>query len=133
MHSIQLNNGQELFITGLYQAQVGVMLEGHLHPLFIEQIEKRGIELAKELFNCKHPYLIPYPKSIGSSNPHGYDTQIMCVVHFESEAISENKITHKSSGVLIWFQKHYAFPIDKDILTNIQSISWEGIAIDFEL
>lgn len=131
--TIFLNSGRELILKNLYQAQVGIMLEGKLLQIFVDQIEESGIKFAKDVFKCERPYLINYPKSKQLEALDNYEAKIMCIARFESSAIAQDKTCYISTGAIIWFQDNYAFPIDSDILNTIKSVNWEEIAIDFEL
>ncbi len=131
MKIIKTYEDRNLTLTALHQDQVGRMLEGHLSKIFIDSIEQYAIRKAEDLFDCTTPYLFQYPKSNNSWEEYAPKTQ--CIARFESNVIQQKKLQYDySEGVIIWFQDHFALPIQADILEQIQKLNWNKIGTNYE-
>jgi hypothetical protein len=57
---------------------------------------------------------------------------ITCIGRFDSLQPARDEACYYSSLVVIWFQDEFAFPIDLDVVSQIQAIDWETEAVDLD-
>lgn len=78
--------------------------------------------------------LIPYSDQSGEPYPFGTPARlppILCAAQFESFQPARDMEAHASGLTVVWFQRHFAFPIDEDVVKAIQAIDWAECAGDF--
>ena len=78
--------------------------------------------------------LIPYSDQSGEPYPFGTPARlpfILCVAQFESFQPARDMDAHASGLAVVWFQHHFAFPIDEDMVKAVQAIDWTEHAGDF--
>ena len=78
--------------------------------------------------------LMPYSKESGEPYPFGTPARlppILCVARFTSMQPARNTTADGSGLMVVWFQSHFAFPIEEEAVKAIQAIDWAGCAGDF--
>jgi hypothetical protein len=77
---------------------------------------------------------IAYGDTTGKPYPLGTPARlppILCVARFESTQPARDTTADGSGLAVVWFQRHFAFPIDEDVVKVIKAIDWMERAGDF--
>jgi hypothetical protein len=136
---ITLKSGRNIQITNIRQSLTyGGLVEG----LPTAETNRRMIErvLLEKYTKSDKPLLIP-PVEVpiemdGQNYPFGKPAKlpyVLCVARLESIKAIKNPTFDFSALTVIWFQNEYAFPIEAEILTQIQDIDWDEYAFDFQI
>ncbi len=104
-----------------------------------EQVERLVLEYTGKPYAAK-PYLIrPVETPVEYHRPGRYPfgtpsalPQITCIGRFDSLHAARNKGSDLSGLVVLWFQQHFAFPIDHAAFVGIHAIDWEAHAADMD-
>ena len=120
----------EIYIKSLTQTQVyGGMLEGYPNQRVNEGIVNKAIgDLQKRYDAHVHyiePPMTPRPeKSNFGDEPWLELPAVQCIAQFGSRSVGE----FGSRLALLWFQPHFAMPIDTYVLSKIHALDWARLA-----
>ena len=101
-----------------------------------EEIIESAKVKAKSIFGIPNVYLIDPVMSLNNvyrQKVHDYPafpkkTCIALLEHYESMH-DENR--DNSILTLVWFQNHFAFPIQQNILDTVSELNWREVSIDY--
>jgi len=134
-----LRSGRTVYLRSLKQWE---FYEGLLEGLPTVEMNRKALAriIAENQQPYGEPHLIqPKEESVeyieGKVYPFGTPAAfpgVTCVGRFNSLSPARDKAKDYSGLVVIWFQHDFAFPIDAEVLKNLEVIDWEKHAVDME-
>jgi len=136
---IKLNSGREIAVSEIRQSLTYAGLLEGLPTTEMNHNKIQSLIFDKQNNKFGKPFLISpteTPISLdGRPYPFGSPAQlpsVTCVADCKSRQTNRNPVLDYSMLTIIWFQDDYAFPIEPDILVQIQNMTWDEYATDFE-
>jgi hypothetical protein len=62
----------------------------------------------------------------------GWLPKVTCIATFKDIAPARDLTEHFSVLTVVWFQEHYALPIQERSFRGLVALDWETLAADFE-
>lgn len=134
--SVGLVDGRQIHLDQIFQYHTySGLLEGQPDPELNGKLIARAVEYcSSRLFSPTRPFVVPPPRiSLGSHNGKSEERipYIACLGHFTSYAPARDPHHDGSSLSVVWFQEHYAPPIDAVTLDQLKAVNWRDLAEDW--
>lgn len=116
--------------------------EGRLEGLPTKENNRRRLEWLAEEITARMPQIgclmIPPTETLipwDDATPYPFGTpaslpQIKCIGRFKSFKPARDTQADFSQLVVVWFQDHFALPIDGNVAEQIAHIDWTALATD---
>ncbi len=128
--TITLRSGIEIYMESLDQsATYGGQLEGgpseRLNDALIRSVKRRYSGDGRECHVIQPETRLVPERGIEGGKSWVEMPRYRCIGLFSSKAGSHG---YGSEATLVWFQDHFAFPIDCEVLERIQALNWTRLA-----
>ena len=133
---IKTSRHQPALLTSIYQWLTYESLhQGLPTKSFNQKLIGKSQSVAKSLYPGQSIHMIqselePIASEGSFSKIHLFPRYTCIARLYHPDPIHE--MTKSSCLVIVWMQESFAFPIDEDILMNIQQVNWDSIALDCE-
>lgn len=139
--TLRLTSGREIYLNEIVQWRTySCLLEGIPDKQFNDEIIARSLQQARGKIDSSVPIHLLAPareklnfsrdKSIRPSREYERIPAIACVAAFESLEPARDKTCYYSCLIFLWFQKDWALPIARSIVTQIRNTNWNDLAKD---
>ncbi|MGI5456178.1 hypothetical protein ACQEWB_24015 [Streptomyces sp. CA-249302] len=136
-----LTSGRSVDLSEVrFSSTYGGLLEGYpCKP--VNDLKIKGLlHNARRTFPTGPVHLVPPPREYpdqyaGAFGPVEVLPPVACVGAFRSTALdpAHDPVLYRSALTVIWFQSTTRVPEDRDAVTALRDVDWEGLAEDYEL